>query len=579
MIDEVRIENLGVISSAVLRLAPTFTVISGETGAGKTMVLTSLDLLLGGRPDPVLVRTGSERAVVEGSFTVPEGSPVHRIADEAGAVIDDGELIVARSVPAQGRSRSHMGGRTVPQSLLGQVGEHLVTVHGQSDQQRLRSPAHQRAALDAYGGPEHAELLRAYRSAWTEALDRRRRLAEWEETAQTREQEIALLQTGLDQVEALDPQPGEDRALREEAERLGNVEELRTAAGRAHQALSGAGDAGAVEGQDAVSLVEDARRGLEQGAGHDAALEGWAGRLGEASYLLSDVATELAAYLASLEADPARLQVVHERRAALGELTRRHGPDVDAVLAWAEHARARLAYLDGPEDTGARLREELAEAEDAVTRAGQALSRSRAAAATALSGAVQEELAGLAMAGAKVTIRLTPLPEPGPQGAEHVEMLLAAHPGAPARPLGEGASGGELSRVMLALEVALATGQQVSPGEPPRHTFVFDEVDAGVGGKAATEVGRRLARLARTAQVVVVTHLPQVAAFADHHLVVTKDTGNGQGAVTATDVAAVSGPDRVRELARMLSGQEDSEAALQHADELLARADVRPWHP
>ncbi|GAA1637466.1 DNA repair protein RecN [Georgenia ruanii] len=570
MIDQVRIENLGVIAAAELDLDPALTVITGETGAGKTMVLTSLALLLGGKADAALVRRGAERAVVEGTFTVPDDGPAAARAEDAGAAVEDGELLVARTVPAAGRSRAHLGGRTVPTGLLTEIGEQLVTVHGQADQLRLRAPSQQRAALDAFGGPDHAALLGAYREAHGAFVAASEGLAEWEREAGAREHEIALLRAGLEQVDALEPQPGEDHALREEALRLGNVEELRLAAGRAHQALTG--DVDAPESVDATTLLDAARRSLEQAADNDAALEGWAGRLAEASYLLSDVAAELAAYLDSLDADPVRLEAVHARRAALAELTRAHGPDVDAVLAWAEQARARLDYLDGPEDTAEKLRERLAAAQEAVTRAGAALTASRHAVAERLAAAVDAELAGLAMAGAHLTARLTALEEPGPHGLEGVELLLAPHPGAPARPLGQGASGGELSRVMLAIEVALAGA---SPADGELRTFVFDEVDAGVGGKAAVEVGRRLARLARGAQVIVVTHLAQVAAFADRHLVVRKNTPGDDAVVTATDVTSVEGPDRVRELARMLSGQEDSETALRHAAELLERADVQ----
>ncbi|GAA4286307.1 DNA repair protein RecN [Georgenia daeguensis] len=572
MIEQVRIENLGVIAGAELDLAPTFTVITGETGAGKTMVLTSLALLLGGKADPVLVRRGAERAVVEGAFAVAPDGPAAARAEEAGAAVEDGELIAARTVLAAGRSRAHLGGRTVPNAVLAEIGEQLVTVHGQSEQLRLRAPAQQRAALDAFGGEEHAALLAAYRRAWAGAVAAREELAAWEEAAGVREQEIALLRAGLEQIDQLDPQPGEDHALREEAGRLGNVEGLRAAAGRAHQVLLGGDDAGAPDGVDATTLLEDARRSLEQVAHDDPTLGGWAERLAEASYLVSDVGTELASYLSGLDADPERLAWVHERRAALTELTRVHGPDVDGALAWAETARERLAYLDGPEDTAERLRERLAAAEEELGQAAAALTASRGEVGERLASAVDAELAGLAMAGAHLTARLTPLDAPGPFGAETVELLLAAHPGAPARPLGQGASGGELSRVMLAIEVALAA----APGaEPESRTFVFDEVDAGVGGKAAVEVGRRLARLAHGAQVVVVTHLAQVAAFADRHLVVSKHTPGSDGAITATDVTSVEGEDRLRELARMLSGQEESETALRHAAELLERATVQ----
>ncbi|GAA4422871.1 DNA repair protein RecN [Georgenia halophila] len=573
MIEQVRIENLGVIAAAELDLAPTFTVITGETGAGKTMVLTSLALLLGGKADAGLVRVGSDRAVVEGSFAVEPGGPAAARAEEAGAVVDDGELIAARTVPAAGRSRAHLGGRTVPHGVLGEIGEQLVTVHGQSDQLRLRAPAQQRAALDAFGGGAHAALLSAYREAWSAAVVAREELRAWEEAEGAREEEMAQLREGLDLIDSLDPQPGEDTALRDEASRLGNVEDLRVATGHAHQVLTGSDEAADVSVSDATTLLDDARRALDQGARDDSALSGWAERLAEASYLVSDVATELASYLAGLDADPERLSWVHERRAALAELTRVHGPDVDAALDWAERARQRLADLETPEEVAERLRDAVTTTAAALDQAAAALTDSRRGAGDRLCEAVGEELAGLAMPGAGLEVRLTPLDVPGPSGAESVELLLSGHPGAPARPLGQGASGGELSRVMLAIEVTLAGVDAGAAGET--RTFVFDEVDAGVGGKAAVEVGRRLARLARGSQVVVVTHLAQVAAFADRHLVVTKSTPGGGDVVTATDVAAVDGEDRLRELARMLSGQDESDTALRHAAELVERADVQ----
>lgn len=556
MIEEIRIENLGVIVSARLELGPGFTVITGETGAGKTMVLTGLDLLLGGRGDPAVVRTGTDRAVVEGTFVVADG--VARRVEDAGGTLDDDALLLARTLPAQGRSRSFAGGRSVPQAFLGELAADLVTVHGQSDQLRLRSPARQRELLDSFAGT--GPLLAEYRATWQRLTDVRTRLEEWQARSDERAGEAARLRAGLELLEALDPQPGEDDELRAEAERLGNVEELRLAAGRAHAALSGAGEDAEL---DATVLVDEARRALEV---TDPELTALAGRLAEISYLLSDVGTEVAAFLASLEADPNRLQTVHERRAALRDAALRLGVESpDALTEWSAAAAARLAEIDGPQDGGAALREELATLGTALDELAGRLTAARTDAATRLSAAVDAELAGLAMAGAHLEVGLEPLPEPGPWGAEAVSLLLQPRPDAPPRPLGEGASGGELSRVMLALEVAVA-----APDAAPavRPTFVFDEVDAGVGGKAAIEVGRRLAGLARVAQVVVVTHLPQVAAFADTHLLVTKSTGEA----TITDVRRITGAEREQELARMLSGQEDSDVARRHAAELLDRA-------
>ena len=567
MIEEIRIENLGVIAAARVPLAPGLTAITGETGAGKTMLLTGLDLLLGGRADAARVRAGADQATAEGCFVVDRGSAVAERAAEAGAEIDDdGTLTVLRTVAAAGRSRAHLGGRTVPQALLAELAEHLVTVHGQADQARLRSPARQRAALDAFAGSAHGRRLKEYRAAWSE---RQRVTAELDDLvghAQERTREAELLRLGLAEVERVEPQPGEDLELAAEAERLGHAEDLRMAAEAAHAAISGSEESLAAEG--ASALVDIARRAIEPVARHDDELRALAERLAEIEYTLADLGTDLARYADGVQADPGRLAAVQERRAQLTALSRAHGGTVDDVLAWASEAGLRLQELDQGEDRTAGLRERIAALDAELSRLAGLLSDGRADAGGRLAAAVTEELAGLAMPAARFDVVLTPA-ELGPWGAEDVEMRLAAHAGAPALPLGQGASGGELSRVMLAIEVALATAPGSGAVRPP--TFVFDEVDAGVGGKAAVEVGRRLAELARQAQVVVVTHLAQVAAFADSHVVVSKDAGE---VVTASDVRTVAGEDRLSELARMLSGQEDSATALRHAAELLERSAV-----
>ncbi|ROR74229.1 DNA repair protein RecN [Bogoriella caseilytica] len=576
MIERLHIENLGVIAAADLELSPGLTVITGETGAGKTMVLSSLAMLLGAAGEPALIRRGAERAVVEGELSVAAEGPAAARAAEAGASVEDGVLIITRVLPSTGRARAHLGGRTVPRAVLREIGAELVTVHGQADQGRLRSPARQRTVVDEAGGPEHAALLEAFRTAFRVARHAEEELATWQETVGAREAEAATLRAELDRIEALSPEPGEDDALRAEAMRRTNVEDLREAAAQAHALSTGEDEAATVTG-----LLGRARRSLDQAAVHDPALAGWAERLGEASYLVSDVAAELGSYLADLDADPERLAQVHQRRAALADLARSHG-SVDAALAWAEEARPRLTDLEAPEDTAERLQAAAALAQQQLQSAAAELTASREAIAQRLEAAVDAELHGLAMGGAHLTVQLTPRETPGPHGGEDVELLLSAHPGAPPRPLGQGASGGELSRVMLALEVALAQSTRLSggpassshagAGSEERATFVFDEVDAGVGGRAAVEVGRRLARLAETVQVVVVTHLAQVAAFAERHLVVAKHSDDHE---TVTEVRAVEEEDRVRELARMLSGHEESDTALRHAAELIEQARVR----
>jgi DNA repair protein RecN (Recombination protein N) len=564
VLEEIRIENLGVIAGARVVLGPGLTVLTGETGAGKTMVLTGLDLLLGGKADAGAVRTGEDRAVVEGRITVAPGSPVRARAEEAGAELDDdGSLVLLRTVAAEGRSRAHLGGRSVPQSVLAELADDLVTVHGQADQARLRSPARQREALDAFAGAEHEATLAAYRADWAERARLDGEIDDLTLRGQDRAREAGLLRLGLGEVERVAPQPGEDLDLAAESDRLGHAEDLRTAAAVAHDTL--AGDRDGVDEAAATVAVDRARRALELAGDHDRQLAGLATRLADVGYLLADVAVELSGYLEDLDADPRRLEAVQQRRAELGQLTRSYGEDIDAVLAWAQTAGLRLLELDGGGDRLAALVAQRADLAAALARRSAELSAGRKRAAERLAKAVTGELAGLAMAGARLHIEVTDAGE-GPWGTDAVEMLLVPHAGAPARPLGKGASGGELSRVMLAIEVSLATSPQSGARRPP--TFVFDEVDAGVGGKAAVEVGRRLSLLARGSQVLVVTHLAQVAAFADTHLVVTKSTTAGIDTVTDSDVRPVTGQDRVKELARMLSGQE-SQAARTHAAELL----------
>ncbi|QAY62377.1 DNA repair protein RecN [Xylanimonas allomyrinae] len=567
MLEEIAIENLGVIRAARVALASGLTVITGETGAGKTMVLTGLGLLMGGKADAGAVRPGARSAAVEGRWRVADRpGVVERVEDAGGAVDDDGTVVVLRTVAAEGRSRAHLGGRGVPQGVLAEIADELATVHGQADQLRLRTPSKQREALDAFAGPAHRAALDAYRAAWTERAALQAEIDDLTQRAAERAREAELLRLGLAEIERVDPRPGEDAELQTLVTRLGNVEELRVGAGEAHEALAGESD----EVASAVAQLTRARRALESVASDDPALAELAGRIAEVGYVVADVATELSAYVDDLQADPAGLETAHERLAALTALTRSYGETVDDVLRWASDAGLRLLDLD---DGGERLRgltQRSGELDDELARLGAELSEGRAAAGERLAAAVTTELAGLAMGGAHLEVGVAP-GEPGPFGADQVTFSLVPHPGAPARPLGKGASGGELSRVMLALEVALATAAVGGAGAASLPTFVFDEVDAGVGGRAAVEVGRRLAVLARATQVIVVTHLAQVAAFADTHLVVTKSAGE---AGTVTGVEEVSADDRVRELARMLSGQDDSATARRHALELLESSSV-----
>ncbi len=567
-----RIRGLGVIDDAVLQLGPGLTVVTGETGAGKTMVVQGLSLLFGGRADAGRVRPGADRALVEGRLVLDAGSDALLRASDAGAELDDDALLVSRSVAADGRSRAHLGGRSVPVGVLGELGGLVMALHGQSDQQRLLKPAQQRAALDRYAGDAVVGLRERFAAQWAQWRDVRATLAQLTDEAAERAREADLLRLGLAEVEAAEPQPGEDLALVAEIERLANADDLRLAAATASTALTG--DESDPEAGDALQLVTAARRALEVASGHDATLGALAARVTELGHLVTDVGLELSSYLASVDADPVRLSTAQDRLGVLTGLVRRHAvDDVDAVLAWASRASDRLLELDGADDRIAALQEQDRALETSLGALATELSAARTAAAERFAEAVTAELVELAMPHARASARVSQVEDPdglpvgdrrlaaGPDGVDEVELLLEPHPGAPPRPLQKGASGGELSRVMLAVEVVFA-------GSDPVPLMVFDEVDAGVGGRAAVEVGRRLARLSRDHQVVVVTHLPQVAAFADRHLSVVKAS---DGSVTRSGVVTLDDAARVVELSRMLAGS-DTGLSRGHAEELLAAA-------
>lgn len=567
MIESVNIRGLGVIEEASLPFGPGLTVVTGETGAGKTMVVTALGLISGARADSGVVRRGQDAAVVEATVVGAPEDSAFQIASEAGAETDgeddESVLYLSRTIAAKGRSRAHAGGRAVPVAVLGRIGESLLTVHGQTDQLRLRGAAEQRAALDAFAGSELAAALAEYKDVYRDLKAARTELADVEQNRYERQMEEQTLQAALEEIDAVDPQKGEAQELDARAHKLSHIEELRTASATAHAALVSEEIGEAV---DVVSLLDAAQRALEAVDSQDPALAEQTQRLREVGYVISDIATELASYQQSLDADgPAELAAVEERRAALNALTRKYAPDVDAVIEWAAKARARhLELIDDPSRVE-ELTQKVEELTAKLTEHAEKVHELRSVAAQQLAQNVDEELAALAMPNAHLTIQVTET-EPGPHGADEVAFLLAPHPGADPRPLGKGASGGELSRVMLALEVVLAATDPVP-------TFIFDEVDAGVGGEAAVEIGRRLARLARHVQVIVVTHLPQVAAFGDQHLTINKTSHNdGADGFTTSDIKALSEDERVKELARMLAGQSESEAARAHAQELLTDA-------
>ncbi|QCU79349.1 DNA repair protein RecN [Citricoccus sp. SGAir0253] len=586
MIEYLSINGLGVIGDASVELDPGFTVVTGETGAGKTMVVTALNLLLGARADAGAVRHGASHATVEAGFRLPASNAAVGLAEQAGAVLDDEgdgdegdgdggdgdgaagmrSLVVTRSVGASGsssRSRASAGGRGVPVALLGELGEHLVAVHGQADQLRLRSAAAQRHALDAFAGTPLAAALEGYRrdyAAWRAA---RAELDEITTHEQDRAREAENLQRSLEEIDEAAVTAGEDEEVRARIQRLENVEELRAASLGAHAHLAGADAAEAVDVPAAEALVEAARQALLQAPGNDAELTALVARLAEVGIVLADISADLAGYAARLDDDAAAdLDTAQSRLAELTRLMRLYGPELTDVLDWAERHRARLDELQGDSGRIQELTAEVERLETAVLRGASELTALRTAAAEELSARVTEELHALSMPDASFHASVTTGGEPGPHGADEVALLLQPHAGSEPRPLGKGASGGELSRVMLALEVVLAATDPVP-------TFVFDEVDAGVGGEAAVQIGRRLALLARHVQVIVVTHLPQVAAFADRHLRVTKDSDSDAG-FTTSDVRRLEGEDRVAELARMLAGRSGSGSARDHARELLA---------
>ncbi|CAN5385088.1 DNA repair protein RecN [soil metagenome] len=573
VIDEITIRDLGVIAEAVLPLGPGFTAVTGETGAGKTMVVQALGLLMGERAVAGQVRVGSSQSWVEGRWRVPMVGPVADRVHDAGGEVEDvgdsgleqgghplGELILSRSVSGEGRSRAIVGGRSAPVGVLGELGERLVVVHGQSDQLRLRSSAQQRFALDRFAGPGFRGVLQSYEEAYRRWQALRRERDELVSQRDDRIREADALRTAVTEIEALGPEPGEDVALAERASRLTNLEDLRVAAAEARESVS----SDDLDGRpDTVGLLDSARRQLERVSSHDGALEPIVESLASASFLVAEISTQLSSYLAELDTDGgAELDDVQERRAELSVLARKYGPTLDDVIAFFEAAGPRLIELDNDSDRIDELTESVAEAAAIVDALADDLTAARVEAAGLLGSLVSDELAALAMGGARLLVEVTSGDEPTPSGRDTVAFLLAPHEGAEPRPLGKGASGGELSRIMLAIEVVLAATDPVP-------TFVFDEVDAGVGGASAIEIGRRLARLALGSQVIVVTHLAQVAAFATNHLSVVKDS---EGAVTQSSVRQLAGEDRVAEMARLLSGLPDSASGLAHARELIELA-------
>ena len=560
MIEEISIRNLGVIGEARLPLGPGFTALTGETGAGKTMIVTALGLLLGERADSAAIRSGSAQAVVEGRWQIDPDGPVSARVHDAGGDLDGTELILGRSISQEGRSRAVVGGRSAPVGVLNEIGQQLVVVHGQSDQVRLRSATAQREALDRFAGTSLSGALEEYQAVYRRWQANQGELDVLVAERDRRSREADDLRVAMAEIEAAAPRRGEDVELGERADRLSNLEDLRLAAAQAHDLLS---SESSDEALDVAGLLASARRQLERVADHDAALEPIAEAVAAASFTINEITVQLASYLSGLDADGGReLEVVNERRAELNALARKYGPSLDETIDYLDSGSGRLLELDNDSTRIDSLRAEVDADRARVVELAALLSKIRGDSAIRLSERVTAELAALAMANAEVTVTVEDRQDYSLSGKDQVSILLRPHSGAEPRPLGRGASGGELSRVMLAIEVVIA-------GSDPVPTFIFDEVDAGVGGASAIEIGRRLARLSRSAQVIVVTHLAQVAAFATNHLRVTKDS---EGAVTASSVQQLEGEERISEMARLLSGLPDSESGLAHARELIETA-------
>ncbi len=570
MLAEFAIENLGVIPQAAIEPAEGLTVLTGETGAGKTMLVTGLRLLVGGRADASRVRTGAQQAAVEGRFDLSRLDPavaesVTALVDRAGGSEDEnGEFIATRIVSAIGRSKAHLGGRSVPASVLGEFSAELLTIHGQNDQLRLLAPEQQLAALDRMD-PKIGTLLSKYQkeySQWRELdKDFQQRMKSRRELAQ----EVDRLQFAIHEIRTIDPQPGEDEELQELVRRLQDVDELREQAVSAIAAIDGSGslvDFGGSASDDAegaASLLGQAAAALRDSA--EPLLSDLYTRLMGITAELAEISGELGSFLSDLPVDPQELESALTRQQELKSLTRKYAPDIDGVLLWLDKAEAKLLSIDISPEALEHLQLKVQMAEKKMTRTAQSLSRARKKAAGNLAKAVTAELQGLAMPKSVFHVELT-LSAPSQSGIDSVEFRLAANAEEQPKPLASSASGGELSRVMLALEVILAGGTKGM-------TLVFDEVDAGVGGRAAVEIGRRLAKLAVDNQVIVVTHLPQVAAFADVHVHVSKDVGTKK---VTSGVSRLTEQERIDELARMLAGLDNTDTGRAHAAELLEKA-------
>jgi DNA repair protein RecN (Recombination protein N) len=560
MLRELRIENLLLIERAELRLGEGLNAITGETGAGKTVLAHSLDLLMGGKARPQIVRPGADEAWVEGVFDLPPRLLEEPEMSEVAERLPEGaeEIVLGRRVSASGRTSAFVAGRAATAPDLRLLGGRLLAFYGQHEHRRLTIASAQADVLDGFAGPEHLELLGRYREAHRQCVGLAAELAELRERDGSRERDLDLYRYELAEIEEVAPDVAEEAELSAERERLRHAEGLREAAVGAHAGAAGADE----DGGGAAGAIAQAEALLQGVGGVDADLDAIAERVGALAVELGDVAGELRSYVDGIEADPGRLAAVEERLEATERLKRKHGGSVESVLAHAERCRAEIERLAGAEERGAETEAALAETEAARAKLGKQLSKGRAAAAGPLQERVANELERLAMPGASLEVVLERQPDGfGPSGAESVELRLAPNPGLEPAPLRDAASGGELSRVMLALS---GLGAGAGAG-----TLVFDEIDAGVGGKTARAVGERLRALGEGRQVVCITHLPQVASLASTHFRLEKDVGATTASAT---VERLDGEGVVEEIRRMLGGESSDEAATRHARELLAAA-------
>lgn len=562
-LNEISISGIGVIEKSLLEFGPGLTVITGETGAGKTMVLTALNLVLGGKSDSALVRHGAERAIANATFTIPK-KLVDRF-DEKGIISEDGELILTRTVNKDGKSKAVASGTAVSASALQEIAEELVMVHGQAASQTLTKSSKHLELLDLYANIDLSKL----QSAVTEANELSKRIKAMKSAGKERERELEALKEFASALKKIKPQAGELQEVNDEISRLNSVEGLTSTAGSASGILED-------DENGVLTQLGSARKSLEKAVSLDPSLTEISEQLNEAFFEVQDLAANLASYLSDLAADPSRLEYLQNRKSELNSFIKRHSKSTSGDSNQALHELIELganidneiADLEGGDDRIAELERDLDKLQEAALVEAKQISKIRNEKANSLSVAVSHEIHSLSMPSTNLVVEVkngSKFTELTATGLDEVNFFLQTHKDAPLVSIAKGASGGELSRVALAIEVVIAASEQ----NETIGTYIFDEVDAGVGGKAAIEVGRRLKALSKIAQVIVVTHLPQVAAWGDTHFVVSKDES---GSVSLSQVRKVSTNERIEEIARMLAGHEDSESARKHAEELIAES-------